>query len=626
MHRAVSITLVVLVGLSVTAAALVFGAVTPDFASSMYAFGFLAVLLWALKLVFSARVTWKSSPMHWPVAGFVTYATIRYFTSPIEYEARIDLIQICFYALIYFLAASNFHRPRDRAIFLGIVTCVAVGESAYGLWQFATKSDLLLHLSRPSEYRGRGSGTYVCPNHLAGFLEIVLGTLLARIALVTRRGKSIEKTALKKVFDVYVLLFVMVGLLTTFSRAGWVVTFTGLIIFFFAGDWRLRFGWPRMALAALMALTLLFIGFKLLPQQKSIWRTFAKDAQTDQLVFKDLALGDRAYLWKASLGVIRDAPAFGTGPGSWRWFQTKYSDPVVQESVDYAHQDVLQLIAEYGIVGLLLVAAAFGCFYWHATVLLRHSKSSEQHAFALGAVLAVTMILLHSWIDFNMHIPANALLLIALMGFTVAMDDGAERFPRVPLKQWPRFALAVSLLAACGLAAWIVPRTCLAYYLFSRGTDSKVVLHWDNALARYAEAIELDPKFPEPFGKTGDIYMSKARLLRAKQPGERESLVRKAVAFYKESLALNPRQTRTWLRLADAHEFLEQNDQALSAYQIALTLDPNSALALSRLGRFYRNIGEEERAIETFQKAQKLFPDPMPYYNLQDLAPGGRKQ
>src|SRR5262249_61960 len=151
---------------------------------------------------------------------------------------------------------------------------------------------------------------------------------------------------------------------------------------------------------------------------------------TKSLTIADNTLGGRTYLWTASLRMIRDYPFLGTGPGSWRWFQAEYRDPRMQESPEYAHQDVLNLTSHYGVVGLLIVTAALACYYWHALRLVRRSPSREQRAFAMGGVISVSMILLHSWVDFNLHVPANALLLVMIMGFTVAMDDSDDRFPR----------------------------------------------------------------------------------------------------------------------------------------------------------------------------------------------------
>ena len=69
-------------------------------------------------------------------------------------------------------------------------------------------------------YPGRGTGTYISPNNLAGFLEIILPLAVAymlagRIGPVTR------------ILLGYSALVILAGIVVTFSRGGWVACATG---------------------------------------------------------------------------------------------------------------------------------------------------------------------------------------------------------------------------------------------------------------------------------------------------------------------------------------------------------------------------------------------------------------
>src|SRR5882672_1082211 len=117
MRNALAGTMVITMVLCIYAAVIAFAAVTPDFAAPAYALALLLALIWAGKLFGAKVVSWKHSPLHLAVVAFIGYAVARYFFSPLEYEARLDLIDICLCGLVYFIAASNFYRPRDRAWF-----------------------------------------------------------------------------------------------------------------------------------------------------------------------------------------------------------------------------------------------------------------------------------------------------------------------------------------------------------------------------------------------------------------------------------------------------------------------------------------------------------------------------
>jgi O-antigen ligase len=610
MRQAFSAFMIGALVLCLVSATVLFGAATLDWAAPALCLGLALAGMWLVKLGAFRSVHWKRSPMHLPVAAFVLYTLARYFTSPIEYEARVELLQVGLYGLIYFSVALNLHRRRDRMVFLTVLAVLAVLESAYGFWQFARQDDSILHLQRPAQYHGRGSGTYVCPNHLAGFLEMVLGLLLARTALKRDRRSSMESVAITKALNVFAILIVIAGILTSFSRGGWIASFVGLGVFFLWGTWTLKAAWPRLALGASMILVLAVVGFKVLPDRLSVERTVKRDAETEA-VSMDVTFGDRTYLWQATLRIIGDHPLWGTGPGSWRWFHGHYRNPEIQESPEYAHSDVLNLASDYGLVGLALVGFALVAFYRHALVLARSGQTSDERSFAVGSVLSVTMILVHSLFDFNLHMPANAMLLAAIMGFVAGMEDKEERYPFVPLKWVPRLAIGLTAALACLVSAKYLYPTVAGFHRYSQGNDHKAGIDWDTALKLYDRAMHFDPLFPQPYSASGQVYLAKARMKRPNQEADRRELLQKAIRRFQESLVRNPRQTLVLLHLAEAYEMLGDRNQALLTYQQTAALDPKCAFLHLRMGKFFERGGDEERAAAAYQECNRLHGDPI---------------
>jgi len=82
--------------------------------------------------------------------------------------------------------------------------------------------------------------------------------------------------------------------------------------------------------------------------------------------------------------------------------------------VNEAHNDYAQVLVETGLLG-------FGLMLWFLISLYRHGLPTSRRwefkwdgALSLAALLGCTGILFHSFVDFNMQIPANAALFYVL--------------------------------------------------------------------------------------------------------------------------------------------------------------------------------------------------------------------
>ena len=92
----------------------------------------------------------------------------------------------------------------------------------------------------------------------------------------------------------------------------------------------------------------------------------------------------------------------------------KYKNVAPMFTVDYAHNDYLQYLAELGVFGFGLGLAVLGrCFYWMALGL-------DKNRLVAGAWGAVAAMGLHSLVDFNLYIPANLLVMAWILGMGTA--------------------------------------------------------------------------------------------------------------------------------------------------------------------------------------------------------------
>jgi len=151
---------------------LAMGAVrTPEFVS-IQGLVLGAAALWLVRLWLNPRPQLFWPPIGWAVLAFAAYAVVRYLSADIEYLARQELRRVLTYTLIFFVVINNLHRQGSVRIIAFTLIFLGMAVSFYAFYQFLTGSDRVWIFVNP--YKHRASGTYINPNHLAGFLEMLL--------------------------------------------------------------------------------------------------------------------------------------------------------------------------------------------------------------------------------------------------------------------------------------------------------------------------------------------------------------------------------------------------------------------------------------------------------------------
>jgi len=109
-----------------------------------------------------------------------------------------------------------------------------------------------------------------------------------------------------------------------------------------------------------------------------------------------------------TLVYIEDNPILGTGGGSYYSVYSYYKSPDVNGYYNYTHNDYLQFMSEYGIVGTSFIALFVLASLFTAIMSLIKRKSSTMQAVGFTSIMVITALLLHSLVDFNLQIMANA--------------------------------------------------------------------------------------------------------------------------------------------------------------------------------------------------------------------------
>jgi O-antigen ligase len=106
----------------------------------------------------------------------------------------------------------------------------------------------------------------------------------------------------------------------------------------------------------------------------------------------------------------------GTFPTVYPSYRSFHTNLFINE----AHNDYAQLLVETGLLGFALMLWFLIRLYRHGWPTSRRWEFKWDGAVSLAALLGCTGILFHSFVDFNLQIPANAALFYVLCGLAAS--------------------------------------------------------------------------------------------------------------------------------------------------------------------------------------------------------------
>jgi O-antigen ligase len=574
-------------------------------------FSFPSYGLLALAAVLSVARRPVGRPQWLCFAGTVLmagYVVGRAAFSPVAYLTLSDVYMVLACLATYLLVTLHLQSRRLLGWLFGALLLMALAHVTLGFWQFARGGDFMLFgLKRPPGGH-RASGFFISPNHLAGYLEVVGVMALSFTVWSDCRGWV-------RALLGYCGLLCFAGLAVTGSRGGYLSALVALAVFGFLSLSVVHAVDRRRAMflgvAGSFALLLLSGGLLSLMSQSLVLQD-RMERLGEQ--FNGSRFDFRIYNWQAALDQWKLSPWTGTGAGTHLYFGRIFRRPEIQSDPVHAHCDYLELLAEYGVAGaacvFFFVAAHVRAGLRHlgeavemevrATGYLRH----DQVALYIGALSAVAAYLAHSVVDFNLHIPGNALLL----SLVFALLGGLRAAPLAPAaspglsggETWP-LRLALPLLGGwLGWGGWAkLPNE----YWTEKMRQALVARKFDETIALAGKAGQ-SQRNPETYFYLGEANRSIGDSIRLRSI--RAPHYAAAVEWYRRALAIFPQDDVTWLRLAESYDALRRFPEADTAYLTALRLDPNLGILYAFYAADLRRRGHPEVAEELSRIAQNL--------------------
>jgi len=553
---------------------------------------------------------------------FFAYMMVRAAWSPWDYLWWQDFYQMLACLIVYGICTCFVSGLQPRLAIVVVLLVLSVGEFFVGLRQFRYGDNWMpFGFLRPDSGL-RASGTLISSIHFGGFLEAT-GAFALALACWSRWNAGLRFAA------GYAALMCYGGVAISGSRGAWVSTLVSLAAFALLSLYAVRKARPNwlawvVTVGAMVGALFIAGGVALMLRSPLLQQRMDALKQQDIRVMS-LLLSDgtregkdqphtdvRIYNWRAALDHFRVSPVFGTGAGTHIYYGRLFRRPQIQSDPIHAHSDYLELLAEYGIVGacgmglFLLVHLGHG-LRRYAHVLRTEMRDLSEYetarnddmALLIGALSAVAAYLAHSVVDFNLHIPGNAMtfaVIFAILAAPATHERTARTFPETA---W-RFAVPA-------LGVWmavVVVRLYLGEYWCEEARKALRDRRLTEALTLAQRAIKHEERNWELWFHLGETYrlLSRAAVLAP----DRQSHQANALAAYDRALGIFPFDEHVLVRRAQVLDELGRFAEAKAGYLKAIEHDPQLGVLHAYYAQHLFRMGRHEEAREEFQKARQF--------------------
>ena len=397
---------------------LAFGATEPWSLAVQQASSMLIFALWCSRQMAARAAIIQPSPLFLPAALFALVVASQSVLGTAAYRQAMtnESMEFVAYGVVLFVAVQLFYygqRLRDLA---AVFMYFGLAVSAFAILQGLT-SNGMLYWTRVPRFSSAIYGPYVNRNHYAGLMEMLVPFALA--LCFSRRA-----SAGKKLLAGFAALLMATSVFLSASRGGAASLIAELIFLGVIGSGlrkRAKLDW-RMGL--------LFVAFVALLLWLDVgpfldrWKSFQGDLH-----------GGRAAISRDGWRMFLQRPLLGWGLGAFPFVYPEFRSFYTDYLINQAHNDYLQVLVETGALGAAAMVWFIVALYRRALGRLRAAAAKSAidsgSLVRLAALTGCTGLLVHSFVDFNLHIPANAMLFfflcaVACWGPASSDDPAAE--------------------------------------------------------------------------------------------------------------------------------------------------------------------------------------------------------
>lgn len=476
------------------------------------------------------------------------------------WASRAEFFKFLTLALAFTVFINTFQTKRRLSRLVLFLVFFGLGLSLFGLIQTLSGTAKVFWLMTIPPYFHRFFGPFLAGSHFAGYIGMIiplaLGALFSGIAK-TARGLLI-----------FSIIIMGLALVFTYSRGGVIALIGSLIIFTLlvlshqkisAAKKRSPILWIILPLIALIVLGAFWLG------SGPLLEKFSRPT--------GLTHESRWFIWRDTIAQINSFPIWGVGLGAYQYLFPRFQGPEIRGLVSHAHNDYLELLAEAGWLGFLVVLWA-GLAYLIKVIRMFYIRRSPWAVYlTAGGLAGLGAICIHSFFDFNLHIGANAFLLAIFLGLTLNIShlsareketEGQEKLVEEKMLLGKiHFSVAQKLLtlyyllmvAAVASLSWLAIKPALAHHYLAR---AEAAFPSGERIIWLKKAVRFDP---------GNAFYHYQLAESSKEASQSE---------YGKAVFLNPAESRYHQSLAWLYGRLDQPEEARRQFSQAILLEPNN--------------------------------------------------
>ncbi len=384
-------------------APLAFGAVEPWSIFALEACAMLLLVVWASRQWVNHELHLSNNVLYPPMAAFFALVLVQWLagTTAYRYVTYSHLLLYAAYGMLAFVVTQTLRRSSQFELMAKLFTVYGAVVAAFAVLQGMAPNGKLYWIWA-LEQGGSIYGPYVNHNHYAGLMEMLTPFPLVLAATHFTDGN-------RKIVATGIAALMAASIFLCGSRGGMAAFVAQMVVLGVLLARKREKKWKQpLMLGAFLAMVIVFLvwtGGNELTRRLASIHTEARE---------EINGGVRLTIDRDCLRMLIKRPLLGWGLGAFPIVYPEFRSFYTTFFVNHAHNDYLQLLVETGLVGFSIAVWFLVLVFRQAAGKLKNWTETASGALTVAALLGCVGILVHSFLDFNLQIPANAALFYVL--------------------------------------------------------------------------------------------------------------------------------------------------------------------------------------------------------------------